>query len=66
MKVNVDFLKKSLDDKGLSKREFCKQCKISNTTLQKFFSGETNCNIVIVYKILDFLNCKFNNLFIYK
>ena len=63
MKVNVQVIEKYIKENKTNKKEFCKMCGISFSTLQKFLYSEVRCNLLTAYKILIVLKCKFDELF---
>lgn len=67
IKLNEEKLTTFLKEKGLSKTQFCKVCKISYSTLEKFLTGQCwHCRLDGVLRILNYTNLSYNELWIEK
>lgn len=62
--VNVELLKNYMKEQGLSKTEFCRQCKISIEVLNKILANKDNFRIIAIFKIARKLNIQIYELFI--
>ena len=63
IKLNEEKLTSFLKEKGLSKTQFCKECKISYSTLEKFLTGQCrHCRLDGVLRILNYTKLSYNEL----
>ncbi len=49
--IKVEIIKKFMMENKISKRKFCKMCKISFSTLNKIMSKDDNFRITTLFKI---------------
>lgn len=61
--VNVDLIKEHIKTNNLTKREFCKQCNISVSTLYKILQGKTNFDLVFIFRIAKSMKVEVKDLF---
>ncbi len=64
-KLNVQMITDYMKNNGLTKKEFCKQCQISTSTLYRIMHGENfNFKIISLFKIAKKINLKLCQFFI--
>lgn len=64
--MNVQFFYDYLKSNNLSKRAFCKICKISVATFEKILSGTENFKVYALYKISRALNIDISDMILHK
>ena len=60
--INVKLIKEYINNNNLSKTKFCKQCKISYSTLMRILNNG-DFYIIALFKIARVMNVKVYNLF---
>ena len=61
--INVTVIEKYLKTHKLSKRKFCRLCKISPSTLNKILNGDYHFYISNLWKIANFMGVPFAEMF---
>ena len=55
IRFNKEMLEKFLTENKMTKKQFCDNCRISVTTLNRYLKGSANrCKITVVIRICDF------------
>ena len=49
--IKTDLILEYLKVNNISKNKFCKECKISDSTLNKILNGDDNFGIIALFKI---------------
>ena len=60
---NVDLINNFLWENKLTKKEFCKMCKISSSSLSKILNNELNIGIIVLFKIARVMNLEIKDFF---
>ncbi|HBB45216.1 MAG TPA: hypothetical protein DCZ34_03750 [Clostridiales bacterium] len=60
--IDVDVLKKFMEENKMSKSEFCQKCKISPITLQKILNKKKSLRFNTIFKIARYMNIKTSEL----
>lgn len=62
IKLNTEIIKEYISSNNLTKKEFCKQCKISKSTLYRIMKNKS-CNLIALFRISKIINKQFSQLF---
>ena len=62
--IKIELIENFRKENKLTKLEFCKQCRISTNTLRKIYNGNTNFDIVALFKIARVMKIAIHLLFI--
>ena len=52
--IKTELIENFIKENNLSKRKFCKMCKISQSTLNKIMTNSENFRIIALFKIEEF------------
>lgn len=61
--INFSIITGYMNNNGLSKKEFCKRCKIGVSTFYKIMRGE-NLNLAVLFRIAKTMNVQVHRLFV--
>lgn len=62
-RLNVAMLSEFIAANHMTKREFCKQCNMSASTLSRILAGK-NFSIIFLLRIADVMNVELRDLFV--
>ena len=62
--IKTEIMEAFIKEKGYSKREFCKRCKISYSTLQKMMVQDCSFHIRALFKIAREMGIRVCDLFL--
>lgn len=62
-KLRTDLINKYMRENNITKREFCKKCKISHSQLKRMYKNDFDFYIESLYKVCKLLNVELKDMF---
>ena len=62
-KLRTDLINRYMKENNITKREFCKQCKISHSQLKRMYKNDFDFYIESLYKVCKILNVELKDMF---
>jgi len=62
-KLRTDLINRYMKENNITKREFCKLCKISHSQLKRMYKNDFDFYIESLYKVCKILNVELKDMF---